>query len=81
MKIKEEVLKELSEHQYCTAGTVTEETSLRDGLGFDSLDFVEVMMEMEEKFGIILEDGAVEDVETVLNLVELIAKVKGVTDE
>lgn len=79
--IKEKVLKELSEHPYCTEDTVTEGMSLREDLGFDSLDVVTFVMELEEEFEIELEDEAIEDVKTILDLAELIAKVKGVTDE
>lgn len=41
----------LAEHLEIDAGEITEETTFED-LGIDSLDTVEIMMEMEDEFGI-----------------------------
>lgn len=48
---KEKVIEVLAEHLDLDAATITEETTFVD-LGVDSLDAVEVMMEMEDVFGV-----------------------------
>ncbi len=44
---------------------VTDEASLVDDLGADSLDTVELLMEMEDEFGIEIPDQDVEKIATV----------------
>ena len=51
--------------------------SFKDDLGADSLDSVEIVMRLEEAFDIEIPDDAVENVETVGDVVEAIQKVKG----
>lgn len=46
-----------------------------DGIGFDSLDMLEMMFELEEKHGIVLPDDAPRP-ETIGQLVELLEKHK-----
>ncbi|KAK9149266.1 hypothetical protein Scep_008023 [Stephania cephalantha] len=45
-------------------------------LGADSLDTVEIMMALEEKFGVSIGDGGAENVATVQDAADLIEKVK-----
>jgi len=45
-------------------------------LGFDSLDQIEVIMEIEEKYGIDIEDGTWEEMKTVADLVSKINTLK-----
>lgn len=47
----ETVIKLLAEHLEMDESEITEETTFED-LGIDSLDTVEIMMEMEDEFGI-----------------------------
>lgn len=47
----EKVIKVLAEHLEMDESEITEETTFED-LGVDSLDSVEIMMEMEDEFGI-----------------------------
>lgn len=51
---------------------VTLDADLRDDLGCDSLDLVELAMALEETFGIELPDNDVEKVGTVADLIKLI---------
>lgn len=48
---KERVIELLADHLDVDASTITEETTFED-LDIDSLDTVEIMMEMEDEFGI-----------------------------
>ena len=51
---------------------VTEEASFIDDLGADSLDLVELIMALEEEFGIEIPDADAEKVTTVQDVVDYI---------
>ncbi|KAK3410675.1 hypothetical protein EUGRSUZ_J02611 [Eucalyptus grandis] len=55
--------------------TVAPETKFID-LGADSLDTVEIMMALEEKFGVSIGEGGAENIATVQDAADLIEKVK-----
>ncbi|XP_077234655.1 acyl carrier protein 4, chloroplastic-like [Tasmannia lanceolata] len=55
--------------------TVTPQTKFAD-LGADSLDTVEIMMALEEKFGVSIGEGGAENISTVQDAADLIEKVK-----
>ena len=55
---------------------VVPEASLSDDLGADSLDSVELVMSLEEEFGIEVEPSKTENLKTVNDLVELIDSLK-----
>ncbi|XP_022750035.1 uncharacterized protein LOC111299225 [Durio zibethinus] len=55
--------------------TVTPETKFAD-LGADSLFHVEIMVALEEQFGVSVGEGGAEDITTVQDAADLIAKVK-----
>lgn len=52
--------------------TITADTSFREDLNADSLDIVELIMALEEEFGITVEDEDAESVETVGDVVNAI---------
>lgn len=51
---------------------VTMESSLTDDLGADSLDVVDLVMSIEDEFGVEFPDDAVEQMKTVGDVVEYI---------
>jgi acyl carrier protein len=51
---------------------IQEDASLEDDLGIDSLDFVEIIMEVEKKFKIKISDEESEKLRTVKNITRLI---------
>jgi acyl carrier protein len=53
---------------------VTPETSFVNDLGADSLDTVELVMELEEEFDINIPDDAAEKIQTVSQAIEFIEK-------
>ena len=53
---------------------VTPETSFVNDLGADSLDTVELVMELEEEFDISIPDDAAEKIQTVGQAIEFIEK-------
>jgi acyl carrier protein len=57
--------------------TITDEKSFTDDLGADSLETVELVMALEEEFGIEISDEDAEKIRTVGNAVEFIAQHAG----
>lgn len=53
---------------------ITLETKFSDDLGFDSLDTVELLMEFEKEFNIVIEDDEAMDIATVAEVIEYIEK-------
>ena len=53
---------------------ITRETSFVNDLGADSLDTVELVMELEEEFDINIPDDAAEKIQTVGQAIEFIEK-------
>jgi len=48
---------------------ITPESRFVDDLGADSLDVVEMVMELEEKFGVTISDSAAEKLKTISDVV------------
>lgn len=67
-KVKEVIVETLS----CDADEIKMETSLREDLGADSLDAVELNMALEEAFSIKIPDEALKEMLTVANIVSYI---------
>ena len=61
------------------AGTLTESTSFKEDLGADSLDLFELVMALEEEYGLEIPAEELSDVETVGDIIEYL-KNKGVED-
>lgn len=54
------------------ADTITEETNIVDDLGADSLDVVELIMSVEDEFGLSISDEEAAELTTVGKIVEYI---------
>ncbi len=67
-KIKDIVCQQLGVSQ----DKLTDETSFVNDLGADSLDTVELVMEIEDAFELSIPDDDVEDIQTVGNAVEYV---------
>lgn len=52
-------------------------SSIVDDLGADSLDFAELIMEVESEFGISINEGDAENIETIGDLIETTRRLKG----
>lgn len=50
------------------------ETDILEDLGADSLDIVEMMMTLEEEFGLVITDESVSELHTVGQVVEFLEK-------
>ncbi|HIV68020.1 MAG TPA: acyl carrier protein [Candidatus Butyricicoccus stercorigallinarum] len=54
------------------ASTLTESTSIKEDLKADSLDIVELMMDLEEEYGIAIEDEEATKLTTIGDIVKYI---------
>lgn len=55
----------LAEQLGCDADMITEETSFKDDLGADSLDLLEVIMALEDEYGIEMNTEDLSDLNSV----------------
>lgn len=67
----------LEEQLNCEGDMITEDTSFKDDLGADSLDLFELVMALEEEYGIEIPADDLTDMETVGSVIEYL-KSKGV---
>ena len=67
-KVKEIIVNELS----VEADKVTPEANLKEDLGADSIDAVEVIMSLEDEFNVTISDDAAQNIKTVQDLVNYI---------
>lgn len=70
--VKERVIDIVAEQLGVDKDKITSETSFVNDLGADSLDTVELVMELEEEFDINIPDDAAEKIQTVGQAVEYI---------
>ena len=69
----EDVKKILVEQLRCDASVVTPEASIKEDLGADSLDVLQLLMTIEEEHGIVIPDeelAAFEKVQDIVNYLE-----------
>ena len=74
-KMREIIAKQLN----CDGETIGLDTSFKDDLGADSLDLFELVMALEEEYGLEIPAEELSDVETVGDIIEYL-KNKGVED-
>ena len=55
-------------------GDITMETNIREDLDLDSLDFVDLILEIEETWGISIPDDVAQSFTTVKDVIEYIKK-------
>ncbi|MBR2391266.1 MAG: acyl carrier protein [Clostridia bacterium] len=67
-KVKEIIANQLS----VPADKLTDTTNIAEELGADSLDLVEILMSLEDEFGISIPDEAIPTIKTIKDLVEFI---------
>ena len=71
--ISSKVKKIVADHLGIDEAKVTEESSLIDDLGADSLDTVELVMAFEEEFECEIPDDAAEKIQTVKDAIDFIS--------
>jgi acyl carrier protein len=73
----EVVRQALAEQLRIDSATIKPESLIADDLGADSLDAVELILALEERYGISIEVDDAEGLKTVNNVVELLDRSKG----
>ena len=72
-KIKEILAEELS----LELDEINENSNIREDLGADSLDMVQLVMTLEDEFGLEIENDEIKEVVTVKNIIDFIKKKRG----
>ncbi len=72
MTLEEKVIKLVMEQLDVTRDECVLEASFIDDLGADSLDLVELIMEMEEVFNLEIEDDELEKIRTIKDVVDFL---------
>ncbi|MEN6317296.1 MAG: acyl carrier protein [Syntrophaceae bacterium] len=78
MKLEDKVIEIIMEHLDVTREECVPEASFIDDLGADSLDLVELIMEMEENFELQITDEELEKIRTIQDVIDFLRN-KGVT--
>lgn len=78
MTLEEKVIELVMKQLDLTREECVPEASFIDDLGADSLDLVELIMEMEEAFGVEIADEELEKIRTIQDVIDFIRK-KGVS--
>lgn len=69
-KVKEIIANQLS----TTVDKIGDTTNIAEELGADSLDLVEILMSLEDEFGISIPDEAIPEIKTIKDIVDFIDK-------
>lgn len=77
MSIEEKVIELIVEQLDVTREECVPEASFIEDLGADSLDLVELIMAMEENFGIEISDEELQKIRTIQDAINFIKKKKG----
>ena len=67
-KVKESIVSSLQ----CDEAIVTMEASITDDLGADSLDIMDLIIELEDTFGVKIEDSRAKAIKTVGDIVAVV---------
>ena len=71
--VLQKVREHLSGELEIPLGQISEETRLREDLDADSLDLYELVMELEDTYGISVSEEEAADIETVADAVDFVA--------
>ncbi|MDR2615275.1 MAG: acyl carrier protein [Oscillospiraceae bacterium] len=77
----EKVAKAVADRTGRDISELASETDVRDDLGMDSLDAVELLMELEEEFGISLPSEQTADVKTIGEIAALVDRIAGAAQQ
>jgi len=73
-KVSEEILAMLGKQLNKKTAEITNEKRIKEDLGADSLDVVEILMNVEDKYGITVPDDVLMGIKTVGDLVAVVDK-------
>lgn len=72
----EEIIEAISEQLKIDPSTLTEQTSILDDIGADSLDIVELLMTLEDRYGVIVPDDEASKLKTIGDIADYIEENK-----
>ncbi len=72
MELQEKIVKLVSDATKVDAANIKSDTSFVDDLNLDSLDMVELMMKMEDEFGVEIPEDDTEGLKTIGDIVKYI---------
>ena len=72
--IRDKILQTICENLGVNKEQVASTTSFTEDVGADSLDIVELVMELEEEFGVAIPDEEAERIKTVGDAIDYLAK-------
>jgi acyl carrier protein len=72
--IREKVIEQLiaASDEEIAPESITDQTSLRDDLDLSSLQAVTLVMDLEDEFGVVIEDEEIEELATVGDILQII---------
>ena len=73
--VEQRVIEVIADQLEVSHDRITRETSIADDLGADSLDTVELLMELEEEFDIDISDNAGKKIRTVGQAIDEIERI------
>lgn len=77
MELQDKVIKLVSEATKVELSSIKAETSFVDDLNLDSLDMVELMMKMEDEFGVEIPENDTEKLKTIKDVVAYLQTKQG----
>ena len=72
MEMKEKVTEIIANQLSVSADKIKGDTNIAEELGADSLDLVEILMSLEDEFGISIPDEAIPNIKTINDIVDFI---------
>lgn len=71
-------LKDIISHKLCLKSEeISDDSNIKNDLGADSLDHIEIVMAVEDEFDIEISDASLESVRTVADYAKLVEKLLG----
>jgi acyl carrier protein len=74
MELEEKVIELIIEQLNVTREQCVPEASFINDLGADSLDLMELIMEMEEQYGVSISDEELQNIRTIQNVIDFLRK-------
>ena len=77
-EVESKFIELVSEKVYADSYHVTLDANFQDDLGCDSLDAIEILMEAEREFGVVIPDDRIEHIKTVREAIDLIMELDSI---
>lgn len=74
--MKSEIINIIADNLNIDPESITENMNLKEDLSVDSLDYITIVTELEDKYNLMFEDELIDKINTVGDLIEYIEKSK-----